>query len=91
MKKIKVDDKTKIQILKGTTLLSAGAAVVTSIGAQYILNQYEKLQRRSRLAGRILERFVELAPEAVSEQVMREFEFEWLVRDLNMPEFPKEK
>lgn len=91
MKRIQLDNRTKIQLLKATNIVSVTALVVSNIAGKVVLDAYEKQQKRLKLASRIVERFAELAPPDVCEQIMQEFEFEWITHNLDMPGFPKEK
>jgi hypothetical protein len=86
-----LSDKDKIDILKATNVLSITALVVTNIAGKIVLNAYNKRERQIAIAQRMLERFIELSPESVSAQIMNEFQFEWVTKDLDPPKFPKDK
>jgi hypothetical protein len=86
-----LSDKDKIDILKATNVLSVTALVVTNIAGKIVLNAYNKRERQIAIAQRMLERFIELSPDSVSSQIMHEFEFEWVTKDLDPPKFPKNK
>lgn len=86
-----LSDKDKIDILKATNVLSITALVVTNIAGKIVLNAYNKRERQIAIAQRMLKRFIELSPDSVSAQIMDEFEFEWVTKDLDPPKFPKGK
>lgn len=89
--KLKVDDKTKIQLLKAALIGSGMVTMIISTTGQVVLNAYNKRERQIAIAQRMLNRFIELSPPEVSTQIMHEFEFEWVTKDLELPKFPKEK
>ncbi len=85
-----MDDKTRILMLK----LFLGASIVNGAILAWQLRQVtaqsERLIRRARLIHGMLNRYAQLADPAVSQQVLEEFEFDMIVRDLDDLEFKEE-
>jgi hypothetical protein len=87
----KLDDKTRIQLLKAALIGSGLVTMIVSASGQIVLKEYEKLKEKHRFENRILRRYAELAGDEVNKQIYDEFAFEWITKDVIPPPFPKEK
>ena len=86
-----MNDKTRIHILKGILLVSAGVTMFNVTQAVRIAKQAELLEQENKklrnaalVAGKIIHRFAEIGPEEICARVMQEYEFEWVVKDLDL-------
>ena len=88
-----LDDQTRIRILKGLVLLGMGGTFLNLYflkkTVDLMTDMAEKNKgtyRRMRLMHKIILRFAELADEKISHQIMEEFEFDWIVSDIDEEE-----
>jgi hypothetical protein len=85
----KFSDSTKISIFRSLTMALAGSVITQSLGYSITMKALEAQSRRNlklaQLNNRIVKRFAELAPLEVSDQVRREFEFDLIALNLELP------
>jgi hypothetical protein len=81
---LKLDEERRIMILKALLLTTAGSLVTMLISFGYMDQQYQKLIRTAQLNHKMLMRFVDLSDTSISDQIMSEFEFDSIVKDLKL-------
>jgi hypothetical protein len=86
-----MDDKTRIRILKGLLLASASVATFNTVQAIRIAKQIEqveednrKLKRAALIASKIIQKFAELGDEETCAKIMEMYEFDWVVKDIEL-------
>lgn len=87
----RLDDKTRIQLLKTALVGSGVVTMIISIAGKIVIEEYEKLKKRHQFTNRLLRRYSELAGDEVNKQIYEEFAFEWVTKDVDVPSFPEEK
>lgn len=87
----KLDDKTRIQLLKTALIASGAVTLILSVSGKLVIEEYEKLKKKHLFENRILRRYAELASDEVNKQIYDEFAFEWITKDVVPPTFPEEK
>lgn len=79
-----MDDKTRINILKGMLLITAGVGLLNVSNVKRLQKENKSLRKRCDIAGRIINRFTELTTEQVQQTIVDEFEFDWVVKDVDL-------
>lgn len=86
-----LSDRDKIQILKSTNIITMTALIITNVAGKVVLDAYEKNKKKQLLAVAMINRYAEIVPDEYNEQIYKEFAFQWVVMNLDLPSFPKEK
>ena len=56
--------------------------MVNAFQIQAMERRFSKLAKNARFAAKVIDKFVDLAPGA-AEEIMKEVEFDWVVKDLS--------
>jgi hypothetical protein len=75
-------DRTRINILKGVLLITAGVGLLNATQVKRLQKDNNRLRRQGGIAGRIINRFTELSSEETCTKIVEEFEFYWVTKDV---------
>jgi hypothetical protein len=79
-----MQDRTRIHILKGVLLITAGVGLLNAAQVKHLLKENNRLRKRCGIAARIINRFTELTTEETQAQIVEEFEFDWVTQDIDL-------
>ncbi len=91
MRKFRLSDRDKIELLKAALLASIGSSVAIALAYKNLEKQFNHLAKITRLSSRMISRFADLSEPGVWEQIRDEFEFEFITMGLEDPEFKEKK
>jgi tRNA A58 N-methylase Trm61 len=85
-----LDDKTRVRIFKIITIVLASTVLKQSVMYNFVITAYSvratRNLRKLQLANKIVQRFIDLSPQEVLEQIRKEFAFDMMTVDLDFPD-----
>jgi hypothetical protein len=82
MNLLNLDDKTRIRILKGFLLATAGSTWYWARTSRLLRKKGSEAQSNVIFAVKVIKRFEELAGPEITDKVGEELQFDWIVKDL---------
>ncbi len=79
-----MDEKTRRYILKGVLLVTAGTLFTTSAMIKYLMWENKQWRKKCDLGAKIVNRFMEVAPPDVTNEVIGQFEFDLIVLNVDL-------